>query len=90
MAEIGPDAPDEALKAQIVAARNFALTRNSGMCPGNPDDCFYGYNESTGKIRMRACEADQVYWNYNEIIYREDRGAISLYSPESERRLISG
>lgn len=82
LAEIGPDAPDEALKAQIVAARNFALTRNSGMCPGNPDDCFYGYNESTGKIRMRACEADQVYWNYNEIIYREDRGAISLYSPE--------
>ena len=82
LAEIGPDAPDEAIKAQIVAARNFALTRNSGMCPGNPDDCFYGYNESTGKIRMRACEADQVYWNYNEIIYREDRGAISLYSPE--------
>lgn len=84
LAEIGPDAPDEALKAQIVAARNFALTRNSGMCPGNPDDCFYGYNPSTGKIRMRACEADQVYWDYNEVIYREDRGAISLYSPEIE------
>ena len=84
LAEIGPDAPDEALKAQIVAARNFALTRNSGMCPGNPDDCFYGYNPGTGKIRMRACEADQVYWNYNEVIYREDRGAISLYSPEIE------
>ena len=84
LAEIGPDSPDEAIKAQIVAARNFALTRNSGMCPGNPDDCFYGYNASTGKIRMRACEADQVYWDYNENIYREDRGAISLYSPEIE------
>lgn len=82
LAEIGPSAPDEALKAQIVAARNFALTRNSGMCPSNPDNCFYGYNASTGKIRMRACEADQVYWDYNNDIYRQDRGAISIYSPE--------
>ena len=82
LAEIGPSAPDEALKAQIVAARNFALTRNSGMCPSNPDNCFYGYNTSTGKIRMRACEADQVYWDYENDIYRQDRGAISLYSPE--------
>ena len=88
LAEIGPDSPDEAIKAQIVAARNFALTRNSGMCPSNPDDCFYGYNASTGKIRMRACEADQVYWDYNEIIYRQDRGAISLYSPEIDSGTI--
>lgn len=82
LAEIGPDAPDEAIKSQIIAARNFALTRNQGMCPGNSDDCFYGYNASTGKIRLRACEADQVYWNYDKNIYREDRGAISIYSPE--------
>lgn len=82
LAEIGPDSPDEAIKTQIVAARSFALTRNSGMCPGNQDNCFYGYNVSTGKIRMRACEADQVYWDYEKDIYREDRGSISLYSPE--------
>lgn len=82
LAEIGPDSPDEAIKTQIVAARNFALTRNSGMCPGNQDNCFYGYNASTGKIRMRACEADQVYWDYEKDIYRQDRGSISLYSPE--------
>lgn len=82
LAEIGPDSPDEAIKAQIIAARNFALTRNSGMCPGNPDNCFYGYNVTTKKIRMRACEADQVYWDYDKDIYRSDRGAISLYSPE--------
>ena len=88
LAEIGPSAPDEALKAQIVAARNFALTRNSGMCPSNPDNCFYGYNASTGKIRMRACEADQVYWDYNNDIYRQDRGAISLYSPEIDSGTI--
>ena len=82
LAEIGPDAADEALKAQILAARGFALTRNSGMCPNNPDTCFYGYNVESKKIRMRACEADQVYWDYEKNIYRQDRGAISLYSPE--------
>ena len=82
LAEVGSGSPDEAIKAQIIAVRNFSLTRNSGMCPGNPDDCFYGYNASTGKIRMRACEADQVYWDYKTDIYRSDRGAISLYSPE--------
>lgn len=82
LAEIGPTSPDEAIKAQIIAARGFALKRNSGMCPGNQDGCFYGYNASTGKIRMRACEADQVYWDYDKNIYRQERGAISIYSPE--------
>lgn len=82
LAEIGPSASPEALKAQIVAARNFTLTRNSGMCPGNPDNCFYGYNANSGKIRMRACENDQVYWDYEKNIYRQDQGAVSLYSPE--------
>lgn len=81
LAEYG-EVYDEGLKAQIIAARNFALTRNSGMCPGNPDGCFYGYNTSTGKIRMRACENDQVYWDYDKDIYRTDRGSISVYSPE--------
>lgn len=82
LAEIGPYSPDEAIKTQIIAARGAALSRNVSMCPSNQDDCFFGYNASTGKIRMRACEADQVYWNYEKDIYREDRGAISLYSPE--------
>ncbi len=82
LAEIGAESPDEAIKSQIIAARGFALTRNSGMCPGNPDGCFYGYNVSTGKIRMRACEADQVYWDYEKDIYRQERGSISIYSPE--------
>ncbi len=83
LAEVGysPSNP-EYFKTEIVAARNFALTRNASMCPGNPDNCFYGYNPNTGKIRMRACEADQVYWDYDKDIYRYDRGAISLYSPE--------
>ena len=86
LAEAGPDSPDEALKAQMIAARNFALTRsggkNTGMCPGNYNTCFYGYNEASKVIRMRACEADQVYWDYTKNIYRQNRGSISLYSPE--------
>ena len=82
LAEIGPDAPDEALKAQIVAARTYALSRNKGMCPSDPDRCFNGYNKSTNTIRMRACEADQVYWDYEKDIYQQYRGSISLYSPE--------
>ena len=88
LAEIGPDSPDEAIKAQIVAARTFALSRNKGMCPSDPDNCFYGYNKSTNTIRMRACEADQVYWDYTKNIYRIDRGAISLYSPEVNSGII--
>lgn len=82
LAEIGESSPTEAIKAQIVSARNFALTRNIGMCPGNQDNCFYGYNKETNVIRMRACEADQVYWDYDKDIYRENRGSISIYSPE--------
>jgi len=73
---------DEGLKAQIIAVRGFSLTRNKGMCPSNPDDCFYGYNASMGKIRLRACEADQVYWDYTQDIYRIGNGSISYYTPE--------
>ncbi len=85
LAEMGgstSESPDEALKAQIIAARNFALTRNQGMCESDPNNCFYGYNASTGIIRMRACENDQVYWDYTQDIYRLARGKISRYSPE--------
>ncbi len=86
LAEAGEDSPDEAIKAQIIAARNFALTRSggskTGMCPGNYNSCFYGYNSTSKVIRMRACEADQVYWDYTKTIYRQDRGSISIYSPE--------
>ena len=80
LAEAGPSSPDEAIKAQIIAVRNFTLTRNSGMCPGNPSDCFYGYNESTGIIRMRACTNDQVYWDYTKDCPKIERsGQPTLY-----------
>ena len=68
-------------QAQIVAARGFALTRNSGMCPSHPDDCFYGYNASTGKIRLRNCSNDQNYCDYDKPCYRKTRG-------EGEKALV--
>ena len=80
LAEAGPSSPDEALKAQIIAVRNFTLTRNRGMCPGNPSNCFHGYNESTGIIRMRACTNDQVYWDYTKDCPKIERpGQPTLY-----------
>lgn len=80
LAEAGPSSPDEALKAQMIAVRNFTLTRNSGMCPSHPESCFHGYNESTGIIRMRACTNDQVYWDYTKDCPKIERsGKPTLY-----------
>ncbi len=80
LAEAGPSSPDEALKAQMIAVRNFSLTRNSGMCPSHPDSCFHGYNASTGIIRMRACTNDQVYWDYTKDCPKIERnGKPTLY-----------
>ncbi len=60
--EIGPSAPDEAIKAQMVAARSYALARPTEM--GNT----YGKKleqESNGQwiLQMASCVADQVYCN---------------------------
>ena len=80
LAEAGASSPDEALKAQMIAVRNFTLTRNSGMCPSHPESCFHGYNESTGIIRMRACTNDQVYWDYTKDCPKIERsGQPTLY-----------
>ena len=75
----------EYFKAAIVAARGFSLRRNSGMCPSNPDNCFYGYNVETGKIRMRACTNDQVYCDIDKPCYHYTRsGKPTIYGPEAE------
>lgn len=81
-AEMDDTQYSEALKAQAIASKTFALTRQNGMCPSNPSDCFYGYNSSTNTTRLRACEADQVFAYIDKITYRQARGLISLYSPE--------
>lgn len=84
LAEMDSTAPDQSLQAQIIAARTYALTRNKGMCPGDPDNCFYGYNSKTNTFKMRGCENDQVYWDYTKDIYRQPTSTkgLALYSPE--------
>ena len=59
--EIDTSFPAEAIKAQAIAARTFALTRQQGMCPGDPSNCWLGYNPSTNIITLRNCTNDQVY-----------------------------
>lgn len=82
-AEMDYSAPDEALKAQIIAIRNFTLTRNSQMCPSDKDNCFYGYNVNTEVIQMRACVNDQVYCDYTRDCYRQERSGLpALVTPE--------
>lgn len=64
--EIGYSWNEEVLKSQAIATRSFTLTRNETMCPGRPNNCEYGYNPNTNEIRMRNCEADQVYCDYTQ------------------------
>lgn len=86
-AEVGVGADPEVIKTQAILAKSFALTRQKGMCPGTGGkNCALGYNEETNTVRMRACEAEQVYCDPTEDCYRKaDRlygQSISLYSPE--------
>ena len=62
--EIGPSAPDEAIKAQMVAARSYALARPTAM--GNALGKKLE-QEADGKwiLQMASCVADQVYCNPN-------------------------
>jgi len=78
-------APIESIKAQTIIARNFALTRNQSMCPDDPENCFYGYNISTGKIRLRSCELDQIYWDYDRDAFVDSvNGVLSYYGEEAD------
>ena len=75
LVEIGEDTlnNEEALKAQIVATRSYTLTRNI-------PEYNVGYDSAKNVIRMRACENDQVYWDYTKDLYRSG-GGIAKYSP---------
>ncbi len=85
LAEVSWSKSPEYFKAQIVAARGFALRRNSAMCPSHPDNCFYGYNSATNTIRLRACTNDQVYCDPDKPCYHYTRsGKPTIYGPEAE------
>ena len=79
-AEVGDGAPVEAQKAQAIAARSFALTRQNAMCPGHPNSCFVGYQPETNTIRMRACENDQVYCDFENGCTRNGSGSVVTYT----------
>ena len=78
-AEVGDSSDPEVQKAQAIAARSFALTRQDKMCPGNPTKCWVGYIEETNTIRMRACENDQVYCDWKSGCKRSGSGSVSTY-----------
>lgn len=61
--EIGPSSPDEAIKAQMVAARSFALARPTAMNNANGKKL----EEENGQwiLQLSSCVADQVFCNPN-------------------------
>lgn len=63
-AEIGDYAPDEAIKAQMIASRSFALARPTGMNNGLGKKL----EEENGQwiLQISSCVADQVFCNINE------------------------
>ena len=79
--EMGPDQPDEALKAQMIASRSFALSRPTAM------------NNSLGKklaqeknqwiLQMASCVADQVYCD-------PDKGCSAMNDGEQYGTVRSG
>ena len=59
--EIGPSAPDEAIKAQMVAARSFSLARPISM--GNANGKKLEEENGQWILQLSSCVADQVYCN---------------------------
>lgn len=59
--EIGPDAPDEAIKAQMVAARSYSLARPLAM--GNAQGKKLEEENGQWILQLSSCVADQVYCN---------------------------
>lgn len=63
-AEVGPDAHYEVLKAQMVAARSFALARPTSM--GNALGKKLEEENGQWILQITSCVADQVFCNINE------------------------
>ena len=61
--EIGPSAPVEAIKAQMVAARSFSLARPTAM--GNANGKKLEQENGQWILQLSSCVADQVYCNPN-------------------------
>lgn len=73
-AEIGPDAPKEAAKAQAIAARSYSLTRPKAM--GNSAGLKLEEENGQWILSIRNCTEDQVYCD-------PDKGCSNTTSPSS-------
>ena len=63
-AEVGPDANEEVLKTQMVAARSFALSRPAAM--GNAGGKKLAQENGGWVLQIASCVSDQVFCNINE------------------------
>lgn len=63
-AEVGPSASDEVLKAQMVAARSFALARPTAM--GNAAGKKLAEENGQWVLQISSCVADQVFCNIDQ------------------------
>lgn len=63
-AEIGASAPVEAIKAQMVVARSYALARPTAM--GNSNGKKLAQENGQWILQISSCVADQVFCNINE------------------------
>ena len=74
-AEIGPDAPAEAIKTQAIAARSYALTRPKEM--GNAAGLKLAKEGENWVLSIRNCTQDQVYCD-------PDRGCSNTTDPSKK------
>ena len=80
--EIGPNAPEQAIKAQMVAARSYILARPTQMGSSTK---WRSLSEENGKwvLQVASCTADQVYCD-------PDRGCSSLTGDAQWEQVYSG
>lgn len=79
--EIGPNAPDEAIKAQMVAARSYALARPIAI--NNAMGRKLAQENGQWILQLASCVADQVYCN-------PDSGCSALNDGEQHGTVKSG
>ena len=80
--EIGPSAPEEAFKAQMIAARSYILARPTQMGSSTP---WRTLKEEDGKwvLQVASCTADQVYCD-------PDKGCSSVDGDAQWKQVHSG
>lgn len=79
--EIGPEAPDEAQKAMMVAARSYSLSRPASM--NNARGLKLEEENGQWILQLASCVADQVYCN-------PDQGCSAKNDGEQYGTVISG